>query len=185
MQQNSEHPDDTLILQLIDSQEKKELGFRYLVSKYKERLYWHIRRMVGNHEDADDVIQNTFVKVYRNIHTFQYNASLYTWLYRIATNESINFLKSKKSGYSLSDIQEFASANLKEDLYFDEQNALNKLKSAIDALPEKQKLVFNLRYYDEMSYEEIAQVTDTSVGALKASYHHAVKKIESFIKNTI
>lgn len=183
MQQFVGHPEDDLILELIDTSDKKDVGFRYLVNKYKERLYWHIRRMVGNHEDADDVIQNTFIKVYRNIHTYQYNASLYTWLYRIATNESINFLKSKKISGLSSEVTDFVIGNLRQESHFDEDKAVQKLKSAIESLPEKQKLVFNMRYYDELPYDEIAFITDTSVGALKASYHHAVKKIEAYIKS--
>jgi RNA polymerase sigma-70 factor (ECF subfamily) len=177
------YPDDQLILELVLSDEKKDIGFKYLMGKYKERLYWHIRRMVNNHEDADDVIQNTFIKVYRNIHNFQQNASLYTWLYRIATNESLNYLSSRKN-LRIDSMDSLNGRNdMKQEVYFDENEAVIKLKEAVDALPEKQKLVFHLRYYEELAYDQIASITDTSVGALKASYHHAVKKIESKLKS--
>lgn len=175
--------DDTEILALITKGNDPNKGYRLLVSKYKEKLYYHIRRMVDSHDDADDILQNTFVKVIRNIDGFQSQSSLYTWLYRIATNESLSFITSSKSKMSES-LDQFQVAQMSSaDLPTDGDVIINKLNQAIHLLPEKQKLVFNLRYYDEMSYQDIADVTETSVGALKASFHHAVKKIEDFIKN--
>jgi len=154
-----------------------EQGFRLLMVTYQERLYAHIRRMVNEHEDANDVLQNTFIKVFRSIERFQGNSQLYTWLYRIATNETITFLNKKKKKSTTSiDNEELNIANrLSADSYFDGESAQRSLKRALESLPEKQKLVFNMRYYDEMPYQVISEVLETSVGALKASYHHAVK----------
>ena len=174
---------DEQLLELI--QLDKESGFRSLMHQYQEQTYWHIRRMVTTHEDADDVVQNTFIKVFKNIDKFKGNSKLYTWIYRIATNESITYLKNRKKRQSESiDDEEYSIENtLVADDYFDGNNAQLVLQKAIIALPEKQKAVFNLRYYEEMPYNDISEILDTSVGALKASYHHAVKKIEEFIKN--
>ncbi|MFZ1748566.1 MAG: sigma-70 family RNA polymerase sigma factor [Saprospiraceae bacterium] len=176
--------DDQEILNMMLSPASRNEGYRHLVSKYKEKLYWHIRRMVTEHEDADDVLQNTFLKVVKNIDHFKSQSSLYTWLYRIASNESLNFIQSRKnkSFVSLDSRIQYGGSvegNIDGDLI------LNKLAKAIESLPDKQKLVFNLRYYDEMPYHSMAEVTDTSVGALKASYHHAVKKIEEYLKADI
>jgi len=156
------------------------------MTQYQERLYWHIRRMTHVHEDADDVLQNTFIKVYRNIGKFNQDAKLYTWLYRIATNECITYLKSKsrRATDSISDEDNSLENQLQADSYWDGDKAQMLLQLALDTLPEKQKAVFLLRYYDNMPYREMEQVLDTSIGALKASYHHAVKKIEHFIKNS-
>lgn len=175
------YPEDEKILNLIISENKRNEGFRYLVSKYKEKLYWHIRRMVDDHEDADDVLQNTFLKVVKNIEGFQKQSSLFTWLYRIATNESINFIQAKKKRFHES-ADVFVLQNVTSSESVNETLVLQSLASAIKTLPDKQKLVFNLRYYDELSYQDIADITETSVGALKASYHLAVKKIEEHIK---
>lgn len=176
--------EDFEILSLIATPEKRNQGFRLLVGKYKEKLYWHIRRMVQDHEDADDILQNTFMKIVRNIDSFQQQSLLYTWMFRIATNESLNFIKSKKSRQTMEigDVVQFkaAGSNL-----MDSSKVLNLLQIAINQLPEKQRLVFNMRYYDEMSYQDIADITGTTEGALKASYHHAVKKIEEFLKTNI
>ncbi|MBC7884319.1 MAG: RNA polymerase sigma factor [Saprospiraceae bacterium] len=178
------YPDDSQILEFMISPSKRNEGYRYLVGKYKEKLYWHIRRLVGDHEDADDVLQNTFIKIVRNIDGFQKQSSLYTWIYKIATNESLNFIQTKKNKYAES-LDGSQVEYIKDSVYFDENKALDHLQTAINRLPEKQKLVFNLRYYDEMPYQDMADITDTSVGALKASYHHAVKKIEEHLKATI
>ena len=161
-----------------------ERAFRALVEKYQERLYWHIRRMVGGHEDANDVVQNTFLKVFRSIKNFKGQSALYTWLYRIATNEAITFMnqRKRKQSDSLQDEESGLANQLKADPYFDGDEVQRKLKIAISRLPEKQQIVFNLRYYDDMSYKEISEVLGTSVGGLKASYHHAAKKIEQFFK---
>jgi RNA polymerase sigma factor (sigma-70 family) len=178
------YPEDENILNLIISLDKRNEGFRYLVAKYKEKLYWHIRRMVENHEDADDVLQNTFLKVVKNIEGFQRQSSLFTWMYRIATNESINFLNAKKNRYKEStDVS--ALQNVASHESVNETIVLQSLASAMKTLPDKQKLVFNLRYYDELPYQDIADITGTSVGALKASYHLAVKKIEEHLKMNV
>lgn len=175
---------DERILDLIQGKSEWEEGFRLLTVKYQQRLYWQIRRIVLNHEDANDVIQNTFIKVYRNIAKFEAKSKLYTWLYRIATNEAITFLRKKKRKATV-DIEGDTSEitrQLTADTYFDGDEIQIQLQAALSTLPEKQRAVFNLRYFDELSYKEISELLDTSVGALKASYHHAVKKIESFIK---
>jgi RNA polymerase sigma factor (sigma-70 family) len=175
--------DDKEILKLLKNEESSEKGFRLLMGMYKVRLYHHIRQLVGNHEDADDVLQNVFIKVFRNINNFEEKSGLYTWLYRIATNESLTFIQSqkRKQTISIDDVVIDISDKTSEE-FFDEKHLQIKLEKAIDLLPAKQKAVFHLRYYDEMTYEDMSSILDTSVGALKASYHHAVKKIESFIK---
>jgi RNA polymerase sigma-70 factor (ECF subfamily) len=176
---------DEQILDLLGDQRSAEQGFRLLMDKYQERLYWHIRRMVVDHEDTNDVVQNCFVKVFRNIGKFQRKSALYTWLYRIATNEAITFLKRKKkrSTASLDNEDNSLENQLRADPYFKENEIQIKLQCALDTLPEKQKLVFNMRYYEEMNYKQMSEVLETSVGALKASYHHAAKKIESYLKS--
>jgi len=176
---------DEQILSLLEKEASYEQGFKVLMSAYQERLYWHVRRMLDNHEDANDVIQNVFIKVFRNIKKFKGDSKLYTWLYRIATNESITFLnkRNKKATNSLDDELSTVAHQLTADTYFDPDEAQRHLKSAIAILPEKQKAVFNLRYYEEMPYNEMAKVLDTTVGALKASYHHALKKVETYLKN--
>ncbi|MCB0596071.1 MAG: sigma-70 family RNA polymerase sigma factor [Phaeodactylibacter sp.] len=175
---------DDQILVLLEQPRTYERGFRLLMEKYQERLYWHIRRMVYDHEDANDVIQDCFLKVYRNIHNFEKKSKLYTWLYRIATNEAITFLKKKqrRSAAPIDDGENNLANGLRADAYFDADEAQARLQRALEALPEKQRLVFNMRYFEELSYKDISEVLDTSVGALKASYHHAVKKIEAFFK---
>lgn len=177
---------DKKIITDLKDPNKRDLAFHVLVKTYQERMYWHIRKMVMNHDDADDVLQNTFMKVWRSIDTFREESSLYTWLYRIATNESITFLnsKKKKSLIPLSEDNEYLMENLMSDPYFEGDVIQLKLQQAILRLPEKQRIVFNLKYFEEMKYEDMAQVLDTSVGALKASYHHAAKKVEEYIKST-
>lgn len=161
-----------------------EKGFRLLVQTYQERLYWHIQKMLEAHQDTDEVLQNTFIKIYRGIHNFRGEAKLYTWLYRIATNECLTYLSKKKKQQHLciDDIENGVANSLEADDYFDEELATILLKEAIETLPDKQRQVFVLRYYNELSYKEISAILETSVGGLKASYHHAVKKIESFVK---
>jgi RNA polymerase sigma factor (sigma-70 family) len=163
----------------------KERGFTAIIKKYQERLYWHIRRMVVEHEDANDVLQNMFIKVWKGLENFREDSQLYTWLYRIATNESLSFLEQqkKRASISISDEETGLSNKLKADKNFDGNRIEWKLQLAMQQLPEKQRVVFNLRYYDEMPYHEMSKVLETSEGALKASYHHAVKKIEEFILN--
>lgn len=176
--------EEVLIVQLKDPQ-TREASYRTLISTHKERLYWHIRKIVLNHEDTDDILQNTFIKVFKHIDTFKGDSKLYSWMYRIATNESLSFLnkKAKQMKTDLSDLQEQRVQNLKADVYFDGDEIQLKLQEAIISLPQKQQLVFNMRYFDDMKYEEISDILDTSVGALKASYHHARKKIELQLMN--
>ncbi len=179
---NDKSPDEKIIALLAEAA-NIEQGFRLLVETYQERLYWQIRKMVFDHDDAHDVLQNTFIKVYRGIKNFKGDSKLHTWLYRIAANESITFLNKKKKQFTSSiDHEEFGLANsLKADQYFDGNEAEMILQQALAALPDKQRQVFNLRYEDKMSYREMSEVLGTSIGALKASYHHAVKKIENYI----
>jgi len=175
---------DKEILRLI-SAGSMEAGFNTLVQDYQEKLYWQIRRMVVIHADADDVLQNTFIKVYKNILKFEGQAQLSTWLHRIAINESISFLKSKKRKRTedIGGIQ--FEKKLVEDKYFDHDEALLTLQKAIYTLPEKQRAVFTMRYYDEVPYKEMAEIMGGSVGSLKASYHHAVKKVEEYLKTHV
>jgi len=163
----------------------KESAYTSIIRKYQEKLYWHIRRMVVDHDDANDVLQNVFIRVWNGLVNFREDAQLYTWLYRIATNESLTFLEQqkKRSAVSLSDVESGLSNKIQADKHFDPKKLEWKLQLAIQQLPEKQRVVFTLRYYDEMPYEEMSRVLETSEGALKASYHHAVKKIEDYIKN--
>lgn len=163
----------------------KEKAFTAIIKKYQEKLYWHIRRMVIDHEDANDVLQNVFIRVWNGLENFREDSQLYTWLYRIGTNECLSFLeqKKRKSTVSLGDVETGLSNTIKADKGFDANKLEWKLQLAMQQLPEKQRVVFNLRYYDEMPYEEMSKVLETSEGALKASYHHAVKKIEDFILN--
>src|SRR6476659_9749576 len=176
---------DAELLMQFKNPATKEQAFTALIKKYQEKLYWHVRRMVVDHDDANDVLQNVFIKVWNGLENFREDSQLYTWLYRIATNESLTFLEQqkKKSSVSLSDVESGLANKVAADKNFDANRLEWKLQLAIQQLPEKQKLVFNLRYYDEMPYEEMSRILDTSEGALKASYHHAVKKIEEFIKN--
>jgi len=176
--------EDRELLQQFRQPETKESAFTAIIKKYQEKLYWHIRRMVIDHDDANDVLQNVFIKVWNGLGNFREDSQLYTWLYRIATNESLTFIEQqkKKAAVSLSDVETGLANKVIADSNFDPNRLEWKLQLAIQQLPEKQKIVFNLRYYDEMPYEEMSRVLDTSEGALKASYHHAVKKIEEFIK---
>jgi RNA polymerase sigma-70 factor (ECF subfamily) len=178
-------PDDNELLSLFRDPQTKEKGYTQLVRKYQEKIYWHIRRLVVDHDDANDVMQNVFIKVWRGLDQFREDARFYTWLYRIATNESLSFLEKEKKNASISyeDVSLALSEKLAAEKDFDVSKIEWKLQLAIQKLPEKQKLVFSLRYYDEMSYEEMSRVLETSEGALKASYHHAVKKIEEYILN--
>ena len=159
-------------------------AFEVLINTYKERLYWHIRKIVLNHDDSDDVLQNTFIKIYKNIDGFKGDSKLFSWMYRIATNEALSFLKSKsrRMGIDSEELQKKMVANLQSDVYFEGEAIQLKLQKAIATLPEKQKLVFNMKYFEELKYEEISEILETSVGGLKASYHLAVKKIETFLK---
>ena len=178
--------DDEQILDWALDSVTREKGFRALIQKYQQKLYWHIRRMVLNHDDADDVLQNTFIKVNRSLENFERKSSLFTWMYRIATNETLTYLeKNKKYTYdALDDMTEHpAISKLKADPYFEGDELSLKLEEVMQQLPEKQRVVFQMRYYDEMPYKEIAEILQTSEGALKASYHHAMKKIEEHFKS--
>ncbi len=176
---------DSELIELYRKEDTRNYGFNLLVNKYKERLYWHIRRIVISHEDTDDVLQNTFIKVWKGLNAFREDSGLYTWLYRIATNESITFLKNKRNKYFLPfvDVEKELSKSLESDVWFSGDEIQMKFQKALLKLPEKQRIVFNFRYFDEMPYEEISKILGTSVGALKASFHHAVKKIEDYIKS--
>ncbi|HLY68887.1 MAG TPA: sigma-70 family RNA polymerase sigma factor [Puia sp.] len=176
--------DTELLIQFRDPL-TKEKAFTAIIKKYQEKLYWHVRRMVVEHEDANDVLQNVFIRIWNGLENFREDSQLYTWLYRIATNECLTFLdqQKKKSAISLSEVESGLSNKLKADKDFDANKLEWKLQLAIQQLPEKQRIVFNLRYYDEMPYEEMSRALETSEGALKASYHHAVKKIEDYILN--
>ena len=175
--------EEILLKRLQDSKTLKS-AFGELVVLYKERLYWHIRNMVKDHEDSDDILQNTFIKVFKNIEGFKGDSQLYSWMYRIATNESITFLnnKAKRIHLSSEELQNNLIEKLESDVYFEGDEIQLKLQKAIAILPEKQQLVFNMKYFQELKYREIAAILGTSEGALKASYHIAVKKIEEYLK---
>lgn len=174
---------DEELIDLFQKSDNPGRIFGMIVRKYQQQVYWHVRRLVILHEDADDLTQNVFVKAWNALPRFRGDSGLFTWLYRIATNEALSFLKRNKnrSFISIDDEGVGLGNKLEADLYFDGNNLQKEIQKAISNLPEKQRVVFNLRYYDEMKYEEMAQVLDTSVGALKASYHHAAKKVEKFL----
>lgn len=175
----------SLFVKALKQSDSKDEAFTRLVQEYKERLYWHIRKIVLDHDDANDVVQNTFIKVHLNIENFSENSTLFTWMYRIATNEALNFIKSKakKIGLKNEEWIEAIADNLEADPFFDGDEAALILQKEISKLPEKQRIVFNMRYFDGMNYNSISEILDTSVGALKASYHHAVKKIKTKLTN--
>ncbi|WP_111708470.1 RNA polymerase sigma factor [Lutibacter citreus] len=175
---------EKLLVAQLKNKRTQELAFRKLMSLYKERLYWHIRKIVYVHADADDVLQNTFIKVFKNIHSFKEDSKLYSWMYRIATNESITFINKKaaKHHVDLTELQLNTVNSLNTDLDYSGDEIQLLLQKAIITLPHKQQLVFNMKYFDEMKYSDMSEILGTSVGALKASYFHAVKKIEEFLK---
>jgi RNA polymerase sigma factor (sigma-70 family) len=170
---------------LLQSSSQKEEAFRILVSTYKERLYWHIRNIVKSHDDTDDVLQNTFVKVFRNIDKFKGDSKLYTWLYRIATNEAITFInkRAKRQHITNSELQQRTLEGLQTDVYFEGDAIQIQLQKAIATLPEKQQLVFNMKYFDDHTYQELSEILETSVGGLKSNYHIAVKKITAYLQS--
>jgi len=178
------HSDSELLVEFRNPV-TKEKAFTAIIKKYQEKLYWHLRRMVVEHEDANDVLQNVMIRVWNGLENFREDSQLYTWLYRVATNECLTFLEQqkKRTAISLSNVESGLENKIKADQHFDGNKLEWKLQLAIQQLPEKQRIVFQLRYYDEMPYEEMSRVLETSEGALKASYHHAVKKIEEYIKN--
>jgi RNA polymerase sigma factor (sigma-70 family) len=175
--------DEKAFIALLLNPKTQETAFRQLVSQYSRPLYNHIRTIVIDHDDTDDVLQNTFIKVFQNLKNFKGESKLFSWIYRIATNESLTHVssKAKKSNVTNEEIQQKALKNLQADEYFEGDEMQIKLQQAIASLPEKQQLVFKMKYFEDLKYEEISEILGTSVGALKASYHHAVKKIEDFI----
>lgn len=180
--------EDPEILEKFSKENTRTEAFNLLLNKYQQKIYWHIRRMVIDHDDTDDLVQDVFIKVWNNLSTFRKDSQLFTWLYRIATNESISFLNRKKLRNSISLNDNSESMDLLETLaespYFDGDKAQMKLQKALLSLPEKQRLVFNMKYFDDLKYEEISEILGTSVGALKASFHIAVKKIEQILVNS-
>lgn len=176
--------EETILLKRLQDPKTLKEAFGELVRLYKERLYWHVRNIVKDHDDTDDVLQNTFIKIFKNIHTFKGDSLLYSWMYRIATNESLTFLKNKAKRLHLNseELQNNLINNLESDVYFEGDQIQLKLQKAIARLPNKQQQVFNMKYFEDLKYREIAEILGTSEGALKASYHIAVKKIEEFLK---
>lgn len=177
--------DDKELLVQFKEERTRNAAFSLIIKKYQQRVYWHIRKMVIDHDDADDVTQNTFVKVWRNLDNFREDSQLYTWIYRIATNECLTFLKQKKARemVSFDDLEFKMAESLESDPLFSGDMIQKRLQKAILTLPEKQRLVFNMKYFDALKYEEMSEILGTSVGALKASYHHAVNKIETYLKS--
>jgi len=175
--------EDKDLLEKIRNTETRNYGFNLLVREYQERIYWHIRKMVIDHDDTDDLVQEVFIKVWKGIDKFREDARLFTWIYKIATNECLTFLTKKKRRFFLpiGDVESELALKVDTNSQLDGNAIQLKLQKALLKLPDKQRLVFNMKYFDEMKYEEIAKITGTSVGALKASYHHAVKKIEKII----
>lgn len=174
------------VLALLQEESTQKKGFEMIVAEYSEQLYWQIRRMVLSHDDANDILQNTFIKAWINIDYFRAEAKLSTWLYRIALNECLTFLNKQRATNTvdIDDPEVMVDQKLESDPYFSGDHIELLLQKALLSLPEKQRLVFNLKYYQEMKYEEMSDILGTSVGALKASYHHAVKKIEKFLEET-
>lgn len=181
---------DGELLDLFHSGTGREKAFTLLIEKYQQKIYWHIRRMVQNHDDADDVMQNTFIKIWNGLENFRADSQLFTWIYRIATNETITFINSRTRKATVAfesndgeDDEGYSPSNYikGESHQIDGEDVQARLLKAIETLPEKQRVVFNLRYYDEMPYEQMSEILDTSVGALKASYHHAALKIEKYL----
>lgn len=175
--------DEKSLFKQLNDPSTKEAAFTRLVREFQEPLYWQIRRMVLSHADADDVLQNTFVKAWKHIDDFRQESRIQTWLFRIAINESLNFLEKQKQTISYDQTDLSVADILVSDCYFDGDEVQRQFQTAINTLPEKQRLVFNLKYFDEMKYEDISNMLGTSIGALKASYHHAVKKIYAFFED--
>lgn len=174
---------DTELLEKFKDESSRHYAFNLLVNQYQQRLYWHIRRILLQHDDANDVLQNVFIKVWHNLENFRGESQLFTWLYRIATNESLSFLKQKKRRFlvSFNDVEYEMADKLSNDPLFTGDKVEMKLQQAILKLPPQQRIVFNMKYYDGLKYEEIAQILGLTVGGLKATYHHAVKKISKYV----
>jgi len=177
--------EEKIFIETLINSKTQNTAFKELVQRYQKPLYFHIRNIVLNHDDADDVLQNTFIKVFSNIGKFKGESKLYSWMYRIATNESFTFIdqRAKKQGISNVELQQKAIMNLESYVYFEGNDIQIKLQKAIATLPEKQQLVFKMKYFEEMKYDNMSEILDISVGGLKANYHHAVKKIEAYLKN--
>ncbi|MDT8392336.1 MAG: sigma-70 family RNA polymerase sigma factor [Bacteroidales bacterium] len=177
------HTDEEDIIKLLRDDHSSEEGFLLLVKKYQQQLYWSIRRLVHDHDDTEDALQNTFIKVWKGIKKFRGDSQLYTWLYRIATNEALSLLKRRKRFRTLSFNDALKEMNVlsNNDPLYDGNAIDNKLQAAIISLPPKQRIVFNMKYYDDLKYEQMSEILGTSTGALKASYHLAVKKIEKHV----
>jgi RNA polymerase sigma factor (sigma-70 family) len=177
--------EDSEILEKFSNIKTRDEAFNLLLNKYQQKIYWHIRRLVIDHDDTDDLVQDVFIKVWKNLENFRSDSQLYTWIYRIATNESITFLNKQKqrNNTPLDEVSGELEETLVASSYFDGDKVQMKLQKALLTLPEKQRLIFNMKYFDDLKYEEIASITGTSVGALKASFHIAVKKIETFMLN--
>jgi len=175
--------EDKDLLIKIKNPETRNYGFNMLVRTYQQRVYWHVRKMVIDHDDADDITQEVFIKIHKSIETFREDSQLFTWIYRIATNECLNFLNKKRRRFFLpiEDISAQLSAKIDSSDNLSGDEIQKKLQKALIQLPDKQRLVFNMRYFDDLTYEDMSEITNTSVGALKASYHHAVKKIEDYL----
>lgn len=177
--------EDSELIEKLKNEDTRNYAFNLLVRKYQERIYWHIRKMVINHDDSDDLVQEVFVKVWKYLDNFRGDSQLYTWIYRIATNECLSFLAKKKKRFFLPivDVEKELAEQIDNGYHISGDEVQKKLQKALLKLPDKQRLVFNMKYYDDMKYEQIEEITGTSIGALKASYHHAVKKIEEILTN--
>ena len=177
--------DEKELVSAIQSVIQKEKAYRILVSQYKERLYWHIRKIVIDHDDTDDVLQNTFIKIFKNIHRFKGDSKLFTWMYRIATNEALTFInkKAKQNNITIEAVKELLISKLESDVYFEGDEIQLQLQKAIATLPQKQQLVFNMKYFENHTYKNLSEILDTSVGGLKSNYHLAVKKITTYLKS--
>jgi len=175
---------DQELLEMFREERSRNMSVHYMIKKYQRRLYWHIRKIVIDHDDTDDVLQNTFIKAWKGMGSFKEDSKLYTWLYRIATNESISFLRQKKLHTPIDTVEAQLSRDLESDTFFKGDEIQMRLQKAILALPEKQRIVFNMRYYDETPYDEMSEILETSASALRASYHLAAKKVEDYLKNS-
>lgn len=179
-----EHLSDKKLLEMFRLDESRNYAFNLIMRKHQKPVYWHVRRIVIDHDDTNDIVQNTFIKVWKGLDAFREDSKLYTWLYRIATNESITFLNHKRKRFfiSIHNVEKELFEKLQTDPYFKGDSIQKKLQAAILTLPEKQRIVFNMKYFDELKYEDMSEILGTSIGALKASYHIAVKKIEEILK---
>ncbi|MDD5570244.1 MAG: RNA polymerase sigma factor [Bacteroidales bacterium] len=180
----TEHYSDKELLELLKNDDNRNYAFNLFVRKYQQKIYLHIRRIVINHDDANDVVQNTFIKIWKGIGKFREESKIFTWIYRIATNEAISFLNKKRCKYFIPfiNVEKKLSESLESDQYFKADKIEKKFQKAILKLPERQRIIFNMKYFDELKYEEMSEILNVTTGALKASYHHAVTKIEKYLK---